>query len=77
MRAARPTQIVVEVFLHDGVGDGSTVSTLTGSGEDGFTDGAAAEAQFSYPAGVAVAADGSVLVIDAGKQRIRKIAPVV
>ena len=53
---------------------GRTVSTLAGSGTKGFKDGAADEAQFSSPRGVAIAADGSVLVADSYNSRIRKIS---
>jgi len=51
------------------------VSTLAGSGEEGFKDGPAAEAQFSMPSGVAIAKDGSVVVVDTCNARIRKISP--
>lgn len=54
--------------------DGRT-STLAGSGQRGYRDGAAASAQFSEPSGVAVAADGSVYVADFGNHVVRRIAP--
>lgn len=49
------------------------VTTFAGTGVAGFADGAAADAKFLYPAGVAVDADGNVYVADSGNQRIRKI----
>ncbi|HEV7892082.1 MAG TPA: NHL repeat-containing protein [Pyrinomonadaceae bacterium] len=52
------------------------VSTLAGSGAPGYSDGAARETRFADPFGVAVAADGSVYVADAGEaNRIRKVSP--
>lgn len=52
-----------------------SVSTLSGSGSIGATDGAPASASFYYPFGVAVAVDGSVYVADNSNQLIRKLAP--
>jgi DNA-binding beta-propeller fold protein YncE len=50
------------------------VTTVAGRpGEAGYADGAAVEARFSSPAGVAVAADGSLLVADTGNHRLRRI----
>jgi sugar lactone lactonase YvrE len=52
------------------------VSTLAGNGAPGYADGAAGAARFADPFGVAVAADGSVYVADAGESnRIRKLTP--
>jgi DNA-binding beta-propeller fold protein YncE len=52
------------------------VSTLAGTGESGFQDGPAGRARFDYPTGVAVIADGSVLVVDRDNHRIRTISGV-
>ena len=49
------------------------VSTFAGSGIAGFAEGAAADARFLYPAGVAVDAAGNVYVSDSGNHRIRKV----
>jgi DNA-binding beta-propeller fold protein YncE len=40
----------------------------------GYRDGAAAQAEFRYPAGLAVAGDGTVYVADAGNQCVRRVA---
>lgn len=51
------------------------VSTFAGiPGSPGATDGAAASAQFSSPAGVALDIKGNLYVADQGNQTIRKIA---
>ena len=51
----------------------TTVSTFAGTGESGFLDGTTDVAKFSYPAGIAVDANGNVFVADTGNDRIRKI----
>jgi sugar lactone lactonase YvrE len=58
------------------VGWRARVETLAGDGVPGFRDGAAADAKFGEPYGVAVMRDGSVYVADAGESnRIRKVTP--
>lgn len=54
--------------IKDGV-----VTTLSG-GDAGFADGPVAAARFSQPTGVLVDTDGSLLVVDFGNHRIRRIA---
>ena len=54
------------------------VSTLSGSGNRGAADGAAREAMFDNPFGVAVGPDGDVFVTEYPQHRsyrIRKISP--
>jgi hypothetical protein len=51
-----------------------TVSTLAGT-SIGFSDGPAALAQFNNPSAVAVAADGTIYVLDTYNAAIRRIAP--
>lgn len=52
------------------------VTTLAGNGSPGAQDGAAPQAQFRDPFGVAVGADGAVYATDAGESNsIRKLTP--
>jgi DNA-binding beta-propeller fold protein YncE len=51
------------------------VTTLAGTGARGFRDGAAAEAQFAAPMGIAVDPSGDIFVADSGNHRIREITP--
>jgi streptogramin lyase len=51
------------------------VSTVAGDGTDNYKDGPAASAEFSYPQGMAIAADGTIYVADIGNQMVRKIDP--
>ncbi|NJC03256.1 sugar lactone lactonase YvrE [Xanthomonas sp. 3272] len=51
------------------------VTTLAGDGSAGSRDGAAAQARFNGPIGVAVDAQGRVYVADTYNDRIRVIAP--
>ena len=52
---------------------GGEVSTFAGSGQAGDENGAAGEAQFRYPTGVATDSSGNVYVADKDNHRIRKI----
>lgn len=56
------------------VGSDGLVSTIAGTGRAGFADGAASFARFAEPQGIAIRADGALLVADAGNHRIRIIA---
>ena len=51
------------------------VTTLAGSGQEGFADGPGADAVFSSPSGVAVRPDGTIVVADRFNNRIRLISP--
>ncbi len=51
------------------------VSTLAGTGEDGFADGPGNAAKFGAPYSVAVGTDGTVYVADSHTGRIRAIDP--
>jgi hypothetical protein len=50
------------------------VSTVAGDGEAGHRDGAAVQAQFSFPIGLALLIDGRVLVADRMNNRIRVLS---
>jgi len=50
------------------------VSTVAGDGAEGHRDGAAAQAQFSYPNSLALLPDGRVLLSDFGNHRIRVLS---
>jgi len=51
------------------------VTTLAGSGEPGWLDGAGSTARFNGPDGIAFAPSGDLYVTDANNRRIRKVAP--
>ncbi len=53
----------------------SVVTTIAGSGDEGFGDGASATAKFDRPEGVAINASGDIIVADAENHRIRRISP--
>ncbi len=50
------------------------VRTFAGNGRRGVVDGAADVAQFNFPVGIAIAADGTVLVSDQATGDIRRIS---
>jgi NHL repeat len=50
------------------------VSTIAGSGSQGYVDGVGLAASFSYPRDIAADSSGVVYVSDIGNRRIRKIA---
>ena len=54
---------------------GGMVSTLAGSGTEGYVDDTGSTAQFKSPTGVAVDSSGNVYVTDFSNHRIRKITP--
>lgn len=51
------------------------VTTLAGNGTPGSVDGPVADALFRTVQGVAIGADGSIIVTDRGNNRIRRITP--
>jgi hypothetical protein len=53
----------------------STVSTLAGSDDSEFVDGAGSNARFNFPMGLAQDKDGNILVADSRNNAIRKITP--
>lgn len=81
---ARPQGIVADphgnLFIAD-TGNGSVrkisptgqVSTVAGSGFQGFQDGAGSIARFFSPAGIAVAPDKGLYISDTGNYRVRSI----
>ncbi len=52
------------------------ITTLAGSGNEGWADGVGSQASFNQPQGVAVMASGAVLVADSNNNRIRLVSPL-
>jgi len=72
----------LNVYVADGgnqrirkVAADGTVSTIAGSGINGYVDGAANAAQFNNPCGTAVDKDGNIYVSERNGHNIRKITP--
>jgi len=65
-----PHPLHVRVVTPEGI-----VRTLAGSGQSGYKDGVATEAQFKVPAKVTVGAEGNVYVADTNNHRIRLVRP--
>jgi NHL repeat len=55
------------------VGLDGSVSTLAGTGDAGFADGATTSAMFDLPQAIAIASNGVLYVADSGKFRVRRI----
>lgn len=74
--SARDDVIVVADTYNDAIravdGQGR-VTTIAGGSGPGYLDGPAERARFDTPAGVAVAADGTILVADTGNGVVRRI----
>jgi streptogramin lyase len=51
------------------------IQSIAGSGISGTNDAQGLAAQFNGPAGIAVAKDGTLFVVDSGNKSIRKISP--
>ena len=71
-------RVLVAGFGFNGIrmlsADLQQVSTVAGDGEQGYQDGAAAQATFFYPRGMAVLPDGRVLVADGHNHSIRMLS---
>lgn len=51
------------------------VTTIAGTGNKGYKDGAAGNAMFNWPTGIVAAADGTIFVADYSNHRLRRIDP--
>jgi hypothetical protein len=73
---ARGNVIVADVFNDRirRVTPGGAVTTLAGNGQRSFSDGDGNIASFNFPSGVAVVADGRIIVADSGNNRIRIVS---
>jgi sugar lactone lactonase YvrE len=74
--AAADGRIIVADTYNDrirAIDSTGNVSTVAGSGRQGLRDGAAGEAEFDTPCGVAVDDSGNIYVADTGNGVIRKI----
>ena len=49
------------------------VQTIARNGTPGYSDGDGATARFSFPNGIALHPDGSLIVADGGNNRIRRV----
>jgi len=52
---------------------GGAPEVVAGSGGDGYADGPALEAQFSFPQGLAMGEDGALYVADTGNSAVRRV----
>ena len=59
------------------VGVDGTITTVAGTGVEGFSGdgGPAAKAELRFPSAVAVAPDGTLYITDGGNYRVRRIGP--
>jgi sugar lactone lactonase YvrE len=72
----------LNVYVPDGgnqrvrkIAPDGTVTTLAGTGENGYADGNASGAKFNNPCGTTIDAGGNIYVTERNGRRIRKITP--